>query len=96
MVKCLIDGNNGMPLARNQPTQLKSKSMKTVTLEIKNCKACPFASFYPVSPSNQKEYGACFAPHQIHDGNYTITSAYKEYKRPNWCPLKENKLIIKG
>ena len=51
--------------------------MKTVEIKVKNCKNCPFST-YEVFENN----ATCYAPVQIHTGNYNITSYYKNYKKP--------------
>lgn len=63
--------------------------MKTVEIKVKNCKNCPFST-YEVFENN----ATCYAPVQIHTGNYNITSYYKNYKKPKWCPLIGKELKI--
>ncbi len=60
---------------------------------VKNCKNCPFAE-YDLNDDLKTSYANCLAPVKIHD-KYNIDSYYKNYKSPNWCPLKSNDLIIK-
>ena len=50
--------------------------------ESKNCKNCPFST-YEVFENN----ATCYAPVEIHIGNYNIKSYYKDHKRSKWCPL---------
>jgi hypothetical protein len=65
--------------------------MKTVKIEVKNCKGCPFADYNKLSENN--DYANCLAPYEIHV-KYNITSYYKNYKKPKWCALNNTKLII--
>ncbi len=69
--------------------------MKSTTVKVKNCRGCPFSEFKHRSIMNRVAYGTCLAPVEIHDGKYNITSAYKEYKKPNWCPLTKTNVTIK-
>lgn len=61
-------------------------------LIVKNCKSCPFASYEQVDELIC--HADCLAPIEIHH-KYNIDSYYKNYKAPNWCPLKQNELLIK-
>lgn len=63
---------------------------KLAKIIVKNCKNCPFSTYYFF-----KDYANCLAPTQIHEGKYNITSYYKSYKSPKWCPLNNIELIIK-
>jgi hypothetical protein len=61
-------------------------------LIVKNCKSCPFAHYEQVD--ELIGHANCLAPVEIHY-KYNIDGYYKNYKSPNWCPIKQNDLLIK-
>ena len=61
-----------------------------MTIEVKNCKSCPFSEYYPKT-DNHNEYANCLAPINT---KYNIDSYYKNYKSPKWCPLKQQEQLI--
>ena len=65
-----------------------------MTIEVTNCKNCPFseAEFSILG----KEFIGSFCLHPSKDKQGLKTdSYYQNYKSPGWCPLKKEDLTIK-
>lgn len=69
--------------------------MKKVKIKVKNCKNCPFceANFNPYSTKKILHFATCLSPLPLLENN-DITTYYKNYKSPKWCPLNNTTIII--
>ena len=64
-------------------------------IKVKNCRNCPFASVdYEGEKSNDAFlFADCLHPSEKKE-KLNIDSYWKNYKTPNWCPLKSEPLHI--
>lgn len=67
-------------------------------ITVRNCRDCPFVE-HNIKDNDYKdnygeEYATCLVPKEIHAGKYNVTSYYKNYKSPKWCPINMNNLTI--
>jgi hypothetical protein len=63
--------------------------MNRVEIKVTKCRECPFAEKH-----HEENTASCYAPIEIHKGNYDITDFYDFGKQADFCPLLKNTLII--
>lgn len=64
-----------------------------MTIQVKNCRNCPFSEATIDTDGETILYAECYAPVQVHD-KYKIDSYYRDFKTPKWCPLYKGNLSI--